>query len=34
MAFLEYVNTRLEYVTGQLDIGMNEFGAEFKQLSH
>ena len=34
MASLEYVNTRLEYVTGQLDIGMNKFGAEFKQLSH
>ena len=34
MAFLEYVNTRLEYVTSQLDIGMNKIGAEFKQLSH
>jgi len=34
MAFLEYVNTRLEYVTSQLDIGMNKIGAEFTQLSH
>ena len=34
MAFLEYVNTRLEYVTIQLDIGLNKIGAEFTQLSH
>ena len=34
MAFLEYVNTRLEYVTSQLDIGMKKIGAEFTQLSH